>query len=565
MAVFQHDVLVIGAGLAGMRAALAAQGEGANVGMISKVHPVRSHSNAAQGGINAALDAGDSWEEHAFDTIKGSDYLADQDSVEVLCQEAGSELIALENMGVIFNRDEAGRLGTRMFGGASKARTYFVGDITGQAILHVMYEQLMKAEGAGQTPMRIYEEWLVTSLISDGDRCLGATLLDILTGEIHAVLAKGTIIATGGFGRVYEPSTNALICTGDGMSQAWRIGAPLMDMEMVQHHPTTLKGSGVLITEGARGEGAYLLNSEGDRFMEKYAPNAMELASRDVVSRAEQTEINEGRGIDGCVLLDMRHLPEKLIQERLWQIRELGIDLAGVDVVKEPIPIQPGCHYAMGGIKTDVHGATVVPGLYAAGEVACVSVHGGNRLGANSLLDTVIFGRRSGIAATTAGSEMDVPPLPDGVIENEKQRLQELLDRPQNSDRIAQIRWDLGVSMDKNVAVFREADGLQEQQEEIKKLKERYASVPVEDKGKVFNTDLIFALELGYLLDCAEAIVIGAIGRTESRGAQFRLDYPERNDEEWLKHILLTYTPEGIRTDYTPVTITQWAPKERTY
>ncbi len=565
MTVFNHDVLVIGAGLAGMRAALAAQGEGANVGMISKVHPVRSHSNAAQGGINAALNEDDSWEEHAFDTIKGSDYLADQDSVEILCQEAGPELIALERMGVIFNREESGRLGTRMFGGASKARTYFVGDITGQAILHVMYEQLMKAAGHGQTSLRLYEEWFVTSLITNGERCLGALALDMRSGELHAILAKGTIIATGGFGRVYEPSTNALICTGDGMSQAWRVGAPLMDMEMVQHHPTTLKGSGVLITEGARGEGAYLLNADGDRFMERYAPNAMELASRDVVSRAEQTEIDEGRGVDGCVLLDMRHLDEQLIAERLWQIREIGIDFAGVDVVREPIPIKPGCHYAMGGLKTDVEGATSVPGLYAAGEAACVSVHGGNRLGANSLLDTVIFGRRAGVAATAFGRTEGAPSVPESVIEDERGRLQDILDRPKNGDRVAQIRWDLGVSMDKNVAVFRTAERLEEQREEIAKLKERYAKVAIDDKGKVYNTDLLFALELGYLLDCAETIVIAAIGRTESRGAQYRLDYPERNDKDWLKHILLTYTPEGVRADYVPVTITQWPPKERTY
>ncbi len=565
MAVYEHDVLVVGAGLAGMRAALAAQAEGANVGMISKVHPVRSHSNAAQGGINAALDEGDSWEEHAFDTVKGSDYLADQDSVEVLCQEAGAELIALERMGVIFNRDDSGRLGTRMFGGASKARTYFVADITGQAILHVMYEQLMKAEGRGQAALRIYEEWFVTKLITDDGRCLGAVALDIRTGELHTVLAKATIICTGGFGRVYEPSTNALICTGDGMSQAWRAGAPLMDMEMVQHHPTTLKGSGVLITEGARGEGAYLLNSEGERFMKTYAPNAMELASRDVVSRAEQTEIDAGRGIDGSVLLDMRHLPEKLIKERLWQIREIGMDLAGVDIIKEPIPIQPGCHYAMGGIKTDILGATAVPGLYAAGEAACVSVHGGNRLGANSLLDTVIFGRRSGQAATAFGKGLDKPVVPDSVVEEERSRIQALLDRPKNGDRVAQVRLDMGLSMDKNVAVFRNAEGLDTAKADLERLKERYATVPVDDKGKIFNTDLLFALELEFLLDCAETIVIGAIERKESRGAQYRVDFPERNDEEWLKHILLTYTPEGVRMDYVPVTITQWKPKARTY
>ncbi|MDZ4279102.1 MAG: FAD-binding protein, partial [Dehalococcoidia bacterium] len=373
------------------------------------------------------------------------------------------------------------------------------------------------------------------------------------------------ILATGGIGRVYEPSTNALICTGDGMSQAWRIGAPLMDMEMVQHHPTTLKGSGVLITEGARGEGAYLLNSEGARFLERYAPNAMELASRDVVSRAEQTEIDEGRGVDGCVLLDMRHLDEQLIRERLWQIREIGIDFAGVDIVKEPIPIRPGCHYAMGGLKTDVQGATPVPGLYAAGECACVSVHGGNRLGANSLLDTVIFGRRSGIAATEYGKTVTAPAVPESVIEDEKRRLQEILDRPKNGDRVAQIRWDMGISMDRNVGVFRTADGLDEERGIVAKLKERYAKAPVDDKGKVFNTDLLFHIELGYLLDCAEAIVKSAIERKESRGAQYRLDFPERNDKDWLKHILLHYTPEGVRTDYTPVTITQWPPKERTY
>jgi succinate dehydrogenase / fumarate reductase flavoprotein subunit len=565
LAVFEHDVLVIGAGLAGMRAALAAQDAGANVGMISKVHPVRSHSNAAQGGINAALNEGDSWEEHAFDTVKGSDYLADQDSVEVLCSEAGAELIRLERMGVIFNRDETGHLGSRRFGGQQKARTYFVGDITGQAILHVMYEQLLKAEARSKTPFRLYEEWFVTSLISDGERCLGALALDIRSGELHAILAKGTIIATGGAGRTYEPSTNALICSGDGISLAYRIGAPVMDMEMIQHHPTTLKGSGVLITEGARGEGAYLLNSEGDRFMKTYAPSAMELASRDVVSRAEQTEINEGRGIDGCVLLDMRHLDPQIIQERLWQIREIGIDLAGVDIIKEPIPIRPGCHYIMGGVKTNVRGACSVPGLYAAGEAACVSVHGGNRLGANSLLDTVIFGRHAGNNATEDGRSLAAPAVPASVIENEKKRLQEILDRPKNGDRVAQIRWDMGISMDKNVAVFRTASALEEERETLSKLKERYAKVGIDDKGKVFNTDLLFHLELDFLLDCAEATVLTAIERKESRGAHYRLDYPKRDDQNWLKHILLYYSPEGIRMDYMPVTITKWAPQERKY
>jgi succinate dehydrogenase / fumarate reductase flavoprotein subunit len=291
----------------------------------------------------------------------------------------------------------------------------------------------------------------------------------------------------------------------------------------------------------------------------------MELASRDVVSRAEQTEINEGRGIDGCVLLDMRHLDPQIIQERLWQIREIGIDFQGVDIIKEPIPIRPGCHYIMGGVKTDVRGATPVPGLYAAGEAACVSVHGGNRLGANSLLDTVIFGRHAGVNATEDGRALKAPSIPDSVLAEEKQRIQSILDRPQNGDRVAQVRWDLGVSMDRNVAVFRTADGLEEQKGIIGQLKERYKTVPVEDKGKVFNTDLLFHLELGYCLDCAETATLGAIERKESRGSQYRLDFPKRDDANWLKHILLYYSPEGARMDYLPVTITQWAPQERKY
>jgi len=333
----EHDVLVVGAGLAGMRAALAAHERGANVAIISKVHPVRSHSNAAQGGINAALtDRGDTWEDHAFDTVKGSDYLGDQDAIEYMCSEAGNELISLEHMGVIFNRDDEGRLGTRAFGGQQRARTFFVADFTGQAMLHVMYEQLMKSE------IRVYEEWFVLSLIVEDGECCGVTVLEIATGRTYVMRAKKVIMCTGGLGRLFEPSTNALIVTGDGIALAYQAGAPLMDMEMVQYHPTTLKGSGVLITEGARGEGAYLLNSEGDRFMEKYAPSMMELASRDIVSRSEQTEIEEGRGIDGCVLLDCRHLGEALIRERLSQIYEIGLDFAGVDITKEPIPTRPG-------------------------------------------------------------------------------------------------------------------------------------------------------------------------------------------------------------------------------
>ena len=559
MAVYHHDVLIIGAGLAGMRAGLAAQAEGADVAIITKVHPVRSHSNAAQGGINAAIDESDSWEEHAFDTVKGSDYLGDQDAIEVLCSEAGAEVIAMERMGVIFHRDENGRLGSRAFGGQQRQRTYFVGDITGQAMLHVMYEQLIK-QG-----LRIYEEWFVTDLIVDGGVCTGAVAIDIRTGEVSTVGAKSTIVATGGVGRVYEPSTNALICTGDGISLAYRAGALIIDMEMVQFHPTTLKGSGVLITEGARGEGAYLLNGDGDRFMETYAPSMMELASRDIVSRAEQTEINEGRGTDGCVFLDMRHLGEDLIRERLWQIREIGIDFTGIDIVKEPIPILPGMHYIMGGIKTDIEGRTPLPGLYAAGETACVSVHGANRLGANSLLDTIVFGRHSGRDAALRAQANEIKLPDEAPARDTERRLRGLLDRPLNGERTANVRLDLGKVMTEKVQVFRQEDELVAALDDVRALRTRFESVGVEAKGKVFNTDLLFHLELGFMIDCAEMICASAIERKESRGAHYRLDYTARDDATWMKHIACTESSDGPALTHIPVTVTRWQPEERKY
>ena len=386
-----HDVLVIGAGLAGQRAALAAAEEGVSVGIISKVHPVRSHSNAAQGGINAALNPDDSWESHAFDTIKGSDYLGDQDAIEIMAREAPEEILHLEHLGVTFHRNEEGKLGTRAFGGASAARTYYVADITGQAIMHVLYEQLMKYT----EQVARYEEWFCTALaIDENGECCGVVTRNVADGSMELFQAKSVILACGGNGQVWKPTTNALICTGDGIAMAYRVGAKLMDMEMIQYHPTTLAGKGFLITEGARGEGAHLLNKNGERFMEKYAPNKMELASRDVVSRAEQTEINEGRGFpDGTVALDITVVPKKRVHEALREIVLVGRDFAGVDITREPIHIKPGNHYTMGGVKTDVDGRTDIPGLYAAGETACVSVHGGNRLGANSLLDTLIFGK----------------------------------------------------------------------------------------------------------------------------------------------------------------------------
>jgi succinate dehydrogenase flavoprotein subunit len=559
-----HDVLVIGAGLAGQRAALAAAEQGVSVGVVSKVHPVRSHSNAAQGGINAALREDDSWESHAFDTVKGSDYLGDQDAIEIMCREAPEELLHLEHIGVTFHRNESGELGARAFGGASAARTYYVADITGQAIMHVLYEQMMKYADR----IDRYEEWFVTALVLDDDgACTGAVTRDIRDGSMELFEAKTVILATGGNGQMYRPTTNALICTGDGMALALRAGAALMDMEMIQYHPTTLAGRGFLITEGARGEGAHLLNAKGERFMERYAPNKMELASRDVVCRAEQTEINEGRGFDaGTVALDITVVPRKRIHEALREIVLVGRDFAGVDIMREPIHIKPGNHYAMGGVKTDTRGRTSVAGLYAAGEVACVSVHGGNRLGANSLLDTLVFGRHAGEHAAERAKHADYARASKAVLDEEQAGIAAIVGRDRGSGRrISELRAELGAAMDEHVAVFRDEPGIASALDVVRRLKQELETAYIDDRGTVFNQDVLGALELGYMLDCAECTCVAAIHRTESRGAQYRTDFPERNDAEWLKHIDLSLDTEGPEISYSDVTITQWEPTERTY
>jgi succinate dehydrogenase / fumarate reductase, flavoprotein subunit len=558
----KHDVLIVGAGCAGMRAAIEAFDAGADVALLSKIHPVRSHSGAAEGGINAALGnaSEDDPETHAFDTVKGSDYLGDQDAIQILCDEAPGDVYQLENWGAVFSRTEDGRIAQRPFGAAGAPRTAYAADITGHVLVHVLYEQVMKRE------IPAYEEYFAWKLVMNDDRCQGVIAWDLLDGGLKSIGAKTVILATGGAGRLYVGTTNAYSCTGDGMAHALSVGVPLKDMEMMQFHPTTLAPTGVLITEGCRGEGAYLLNSENDRFLKRYAPNAMELASRDVISRAEQTEIDEGRGVDGNVLLDLRHLGADRILERLHGTRELSMTFAGVDPIYEPIPVRPGAHYHMGGVDTDVWGLTNVEGLYAAGECACVSVHGANRLGGNALMETITYGKRAGRHAAEwalANTTVEVPPSTEADAERE---LKQLLDRSQG-ERPWKIRDELAQTMHENFGVFRREDQMQQQGQIVAGLRERYDRVVVEDKGQVFNSDLTQALELGFLLELAECMVVAGLARKESRGAHARPhDYPDRDDENYMKHTLVTLGDDGQpKLEWRDVTVTKWEPQERKY
>jgi succinate dehydrogenase / fumarate reductase flavoprotein subunit len=556
-----HDVLVVGAGCAGMRAAIDAHDQGADVALISKIHPVRSHSGAAEGGINAALGnaSDDSPEKHAYDTVKGSDYLGDQDAIQILCDEAPGDVYQLEHWGAIFSRTEDGRIAQRPFGAAGEPRTAYAADITGHVLIHVLYEQLMKRD------LQVYEEFFVWKLVVDDGRCQGVISWDLINGGLKTIGAKTVILATGGAGRLYTGTTNAYACTGDGMTMALRVGVPLKDMEMMQFHPTTLAPTGVLITEGTRGEGAYLLNSEGERFLERYAPNAMELASRDVISRAEQTEIDEGRGVDGNVLLDMRHIGAERILERLHGTRELAMTFAGVDPIHEPIPVRPGAHYHMGGVDTDLDGKTELDGLYAAGECACVSVHGANRLGGNALMETITYGKRSGAAAADWALTHTTVAVPPSVEADAQRELKTLLDR-REGERPWAIRDHLAKTMHENFGVFRREKQMQEQELIVGYLRERYERVVVEDKGEVFNNDLTQALELGFLLELADCMLVSGLARKESRGAHARPhDYPERDDENYLRHTVVRVVDGKPMLDWKPVTITKWQPEERTY
>jgi succinate dehydrogenase flavoprotein subunit len=557
----EHDVLVVGAGCAGMRAAIEAHDAGADVALISKIHPVRSHSGAAEGGINAALGnaSEDDPEKHAFDTVKGSDYLGDQDAIEILCTEAPDDVYRLEHWGAVFSRTEDGRIAQRPFGAAGEPRTAYAADITGHVLVHVLYEQVMKRD------LKVYEEFFVWKLVENEGRCQGVIAWNLLDGGLATIGAKTVIVATGGAGRLYSGTTNAYACTGDGMAQALQLGVALEDMEMMQFHPTTLAPTGVLITEGTRGEGAFLLNSEGKRFLERYAPNAMELASRDVISRAEQTEIDEGRGVDGNVLLDMRHLGAEKILERLHGTRELSMVFAGIDPIHEPIPVRPGAHYHMGGVDTDVWGRTSLEGLYAAGECACVSVHGANRLGGNALMETITYGKRAGAHAADWALTHTTVEVPDSVETDAERELAQLLDRS-DGERPWSIRNELAETMHENFGVFRREEQMRRQGEIVDELRERYARVIVEDKGQVFNNDLTQALELGFLLELAACMIVAGLERKESRGAHARpYDFPDRDDENFMRHTLVRWVDGAPKLGWRPVTVTKWQPMERTY
>jgi succinate dehydrogenase / fumarate reductase, flavoprotein subunit len=558
----RHEVVVVGAGLAGQRAALAAIQAGRDVAIVTKLHPLRSHSGAAQGGINAAVGKEDSVETHIYDTVKGSDYLGDQDAIEFFCTEAGPTVVEMEHFGTIFSRAPDGSLARRAFGGAGFPRTIYAADRTGLALLQGLWERL------GTEEFTLYEEWDLTRIIVRDDRVQGIVAFDRKRGDFEGIAAKSVVLATGPFGRVYGRTTNAHSCTGDGVAAAYDAGAFLKDMEFVQFHPTALLESGILITEGARGEGGILKNALGERFMSKYAPHVLELASRDVVSRAIVTEVAEGRGFPGpygpYVHLELMHLGKEKVESRLQEIVDYSRHFAGIDPVTQPIPVYPGQHYMMGGIGTNIRGETNLVGLYAAGEAACVSIHGANRLGGNSLLETLVFGKQAGIAAAEHATSTARPEVTDADVASAVAPLRAWQARKDGEDP-STLRTELQQVMEQYVGIYRNEADLLEGLKRVRALRARFENVRVVDQSKVYNLNLTDALETGHLLELAEVIVVGAYARTESRGAHFRTDYPKRDDAHWMKHTMARRTPEGPNLSYTPVTYTRWEPKERVY
>jgi succinate dehydrogenase/fumarate reductase flavoprotein subunit len=590
-----HDVIIVGAGLAGTWAAMAAaRGGVTNVGVLSKIHPLRSHSGAAQGGIAAALnnvrpvadtgprgplepvsdgdDPPDSLELHTFDTIKGSDWLGDQDAIEIMVEEAPEIIYEYEHMGCVFSRLPDGRIAQRRFGGHSAPRANYAADYTGHVLLHTIHEQAL------QHGVKFYSEWYLLDLIIEDNICKGVVALDIETGRIYMMQSKAVMFGTGGYGRAFAITSNAYANTGDGVAIAYNAGVPLMDMEFVQFHPTGLYRHGILMSEACRGEGGYLVNKDGDRFMEKYAPDKMELAPRDLVSRSEQTEIDEGRGVgsDGQGLyLDMRHLGREKILTRLPQIRDLAINFAGVDPIDDPVPIQPTAHYSMGGIPADVNGQVIadadgapVVGFYTAGECACVSVHGANRLGTNSLLGASVFGRRAGVAiADFVKGGAELRPVSGDPAGRQRQRIQTLKDNP-GDENVEAIAQELKQTMSDLCGIYRDDDKLRTAQKIIKELQARFKNARVMDKSSRFNTDILAAIETEHLLTFSEVIVDGALDRKESRGAHFRTDFPRRDDENWLKHTIAHKDEDGTPVlSYKSVYIDweKYPPQERKY
>ena len=564
----KHDVLVVGGGLAGLRAAWKVS-DVADTAVISKIHPLRSHTGAAQGGIAASLGNAteDSWEIHMFDTVKGSDWLGDQDAIEILVKEAPRTIFELEHMGVAFSRTEEGKIAQRAFGGHQKPRACYAADWTGHTLLHTAYEQCVPKN------ITFYDEWFGLSLAVSEGVCRGIVAMDIRTGNIEAFQAKVVIVTTGGYGRAFKITSNAMANTGDGLAMVTGAGLPLEDMEFVQFHPTGLYRHGILLTEGARGEGGYLVNKDGDRFMSNYAPEKMELAPRDVIARAEQTEIDQGRGGNGedYVYLDLRHLGEAKILERLPQTRDLAISFVDVDPIKEMIPIQPTAHYSMGGIPTTITGQVVsdekktpVAGLFAAGECSCVSIHGANRLGTNSLLDAALFGGRAATAAIQYLKAAEHQPFPGEVLKEAKERVERI--RGANGKESApKLREELQEVMTLKCGIFRDEKKLDECLAKVRELQDRFNNIGIGDKSETFNTEVIEALETQNLLNFSEIIVYGAKVRKESRGAHWRVDYPARDDENWMKHTFAFRKERKIELKYRDVVITSIPPKKRAY
>jgi succinate dehydrogenase / fumarate reductase flavoprotein subunit len=561
-----HDIVIIGAGAAGLRAAIEAASKNPklSVALISKVYPMRSHTVSAEGGAAAVIKSDDNFDLHAYDTIKGSDFLADQDAVELFVRLAPKEIIRLEHWGCPWNRDEEGKIDVRWFGGMSVKRTIHAADKTGFYLLHTLFQTSLKYENIVR-----YDEYFVTSLIIEDNRFCGVTALSLRDGKFHVIKGKAGVIATGGAGQIYKITTNGAINTGDGMALAYKAGLPLKDMEFVQFHPTCLPGSGILISEAARGEGGYLLNNKYERFLKNYVPNKMELGPRDIISRSMINEIKLGNGFKGkygdYLALDLRHLGEEKIENKLPQIRELAKTFAGVDPVHELVPVRPGQHYFMGGIHVDINTSTPVAGLYSAGEASCVSINGANRLGSNSLPECLVFGAISGEQAARFAMEHDFVNFPPEVAEQEEKRIFEELLKKESGVYPAEIKYKLKDTMEEYVGIIRNEKGLNEACRIIRKLREEFKNVTAGDKSPIYNTDIVEVLELDFMIEVAEAVAYSALNRRESRGAHYREDYPERNDKDYLAHTLIFKTTQGPKIEYLPVKITKWKPAERKY